>query len=95
MIVIVIVIVIITHNNNPSLTLVSKDYTFKVLADGANPNLFATDQTQFPNSNNKSTKKYIDVSQQHPKLTDKYKRLTLGIYETSKYMLYHNKSLDN
>ena len=28
-------------------------------------------------------------------LMEKYKRLTLGIYETSKYMLYHNKSLDN
>lgn len=86
---------IITHNNNPDLTFVSKDYTFKILANGDNAKLFAADQNQFPNSDTKNIKKYTDVSQQHPLLAEKYKRLTLGIYETSKYMLYHNKSLDN
>lgn len=84
---------IITHNNNPDLTLVSKDYTFKVLADGTKAKLFVADQNQYPNSNTRNTEKYTDVSQQHPLLAEKYKRLTLGIYETSKYMLYHNKSL--
>lgn len=85
----------IIHSNNPELGLVSQQYYFKVLADGSNAKLFATNQTQFPNTASNNKTQYKDVSQQHPELAEKYKRLTLGIYETSRYMLYHNKSLKN
>jgi len=76
----------INHDNNPSLGLVSQDYYFKILADGSHPALFFTAKDK--------KIKLTDVSQQHPQLTKKYKHLTLGIYETSKYMLYHNKPLN-
>lgn len=89
----------ITHNKNSNLGLVSKDYLFKVLADGSNAKLYATaahlKKTHSKSVGSKKKHKYIDVSQQHPLLAEKYKRLTLGIYETSKYMLYHNKSLND
>lgn len=85
----------ITHNKNSDLGLVSKDYLFKVLADGSNAKLYATSQTSFPKSDKKNIDIYTDVSPQHPQLAKKFKRLTLGIYETAKYMLYHNKPLDN
>jgi len=89
----------IAHNKNPALGLVANDYYFKVLADGSDPKLYATNQTPALNSplnsSSKGKLKYTDISPQQPELMEKYKRLTLGIYETSKYMLYHNKSLDN
>jgi len=34
-----------------------------------------------------------DIQQEYPKLTAKYSRLVQGLYETSKYMLYHNSQL--
>jgi len=85
----------ITHNKNSDLGLVAKDYLFKILADGSNAKLYATSQTVFPKSNTNNIDVYTDVTPQYPQLAQKYKRLTLGIYETSKYMLYHNKPLDN
>ena len=88
----------IAHNKNPVLGLIASNYYFKVLADGSDPKLYATNQAPSLNSplnsSNKDKTKYTDISPQQPQLTEKFKRLTLGIYETSKYMLYHNKSLD-
>jgi len=34
-----------------------------------------------------------DIQREHPELTSKYSRLVQGLYETSKYMLYHNSQL--
>jgi hypothetical protein len=34
-----------------------------------------------------------DIHQEFSKLTAKYSRLVQGLYETSKYMLYHNTQL--
>ncbi len=82
-----------THRKNPDLGLVTKDYTFKILADGSKPMLYRTDPSKLPNPNSKTKQTYVDVSAQHPQLAEKYKQLTLGIYETAKYMLYHNKPL--
>ena len=81
----------ITHKNNPDLGLVSKNFYFKVLANGNQPNLYKTDPKLFPNGQSAKKPHYKDVSAQYPELAEKYKRMTLGIYETSKYMLYHNK----
>ncbi len=85
----------INHSNNSKLGLVSKNYYFRVLADGSQAKLFATDPTQFPSTTSKNKKPEVDVSQQFPELAKKYKHLTLGIYETAKYMLYHNKPLNS
>jgi len=83
----------ITHENNPSLGLVSDNHYFKVLADGSQAKLYATDHNQFPTGDATKKSHYDDISVKQPKLTEKYKRMTLGIYETSKYMLYHNKPI--
>ena len=34
-----------------------------------------------------------DIHREYPELTAKYSRLVQGLYETSKYMLYHNSQL--
>lgn len=83
----------IAHSSNSDLGLVLKDYYFKIRADGNSPRLYETQQIAAKSAQQKQ--KSQDVSQMFPQLTEKYKRLTLGIYETSKYMLYHNKSLNN
>ncbi|MBN4080397.1 LTA synthase family protein [Beggiatoa alba] len=83
----------ITHENNPKLGLISANHYLKVLADGSNAQLFATDATQFPSEKSQTTPHPDDISLQQPQLAEKYKRLALGIYETSRYMLYHNKPL--
>jgi len=85
----------ITHENNPNLGLVSDGYYFKVLADGSQTRLYATEHDKFPTGESAKKPHYNDISAQHPELTEKYKRMTLGIYETSKYMLYHNKPVKN
>ena len=83
-----------THQKIPDLGLVTKDYTFKILADGSKAKLYRTDPSKLPNPNSKTKQTYVDISAEHPELAEKYKQLTLGIYETSKYMLYHNKPLN-
>ena len=82
-----------THQRIPDLGLVTKDYVFKILADGSKPALYRTDPSKLPIPNSTVKEKFIDISKQQPGLAEKYKNLTLGIYETSKYMLYHNKPL--
>ncbi len=84
----------INHDNNSKLGLLSDNYYFRVLADGNNAQLFATTPTVVGKDALDNNFHTVDISQQHPQLTEKYKHLTLGIYETSKYMLYHNKPLN-
>ena len=85
----------ITHENNPNLGLVTTDYIYKILADGSNGRLYTTDHSQFPKSNGSRKRiKDKDISKLHPELAEKLRRLTLGIYETAKYMRYHNKPIN-
>lgn len=83
----------ITHGNNSQLGLVADSYYYKIQADGTQGRLYATDNSILPSDNKINPNRYTDVSPQHPELAGKFKRLTLGIYETSKYMLYHNKPI--
>ena len=72
----------ISHNKVSTLGLVSEDYYFRILEDGNNPilnDLNAVDTR-------------VNVVQQHPQLAQQMRDLTLGLFETTKYMLYHNKS---
>jgi len=80
----------IIHEKIPNLGLITQDYYLKVLADGRAAKLYATHSNH---SKNKETGKHTDISLQKPELTKKFKQLTLGVYETAKYMRYHNKSL--
>ena len=71
----------ITHNKNSTIGLVGKDFYFRIFEDGSNPiltDLHAADTR-------------INVLQQHPDVAQQMRELTFGIFETSKYMLYHNK----
>ena len=82
----------IIHEKIPKLGLISKDYYFKIMADGNAARLYSTRAKVQPN---KGAEKYQDISQQNPTLTEKFRQLTLGIYETAKYMRYHNKPVND
>ncbi len=71
----------ISHNKNSTIGLVGKDFYFRIFEDGSNPIL--TDL------NAADTR--VNVLQQHPDVAQQMRALTFGIFETSKYMLYHNK----
>jgi len=72
----------ITHYRIPEIGLVNKDYYYMTLADGRDPRLFALGD-KFDNKN---------LLQEKPEVAKKMHDLTVGIYETAKYMLYHNKN---
>ena len=72
----------ITHYRNPELGLLNKDYYYMTMADGANPRLFALGD-KFDNKN---------LLNERPEVSKQMHDLTMGIYETAKYMLYHNKN---
>ena len=38
-----------------------------------------------------SNKPLVDVKQKYPEITNRYAARLEGIYETAKYMLYHNQ----
>jgi len=62
---------------------VGKQYYLTMYHDGTNINLYDLYSSG-------STR---DVKLDHPNLTIEYSRLVRGLYETSKYMLYHNSEL--
>jgi len=72
----------ITHYRIPEIGLLNKDYYYMTFADGRDPRLFAIGDT-FDNKN---------LLKQQPEVAKRMHDLTMGIYETSKYMLYHNKN---
>ena len=72
----------ITHSNNSELGLVSKDFYFMVFENGDKPRLFAL--------NGGATQQ--NLVEQQPQLAQQLRALTFGLFETSKYLLYHNKS---
>ena len=70
------------HDKLSTLGLVSQDYYFQIREDGANAHLIdmnADDTT-------------ANVVQQHPELSEQMRAIVFGIFETTKYLLYHNKS---
>ena len=67
----------------PVIGLVGKQYYLTMYHDGTNINLYDLYSSG-------STR---DVKRDHPNLTIEYSRLVRGLYETSKYMLYHNSEL--
>jgi phosphoglycerol transferase MdoB-like AlkP superfamily enzyme len=72
----------ITHYRVPEIGLLSKDYYYMTMADGKDPRLFALGD-HFDNKN---------LLNERPEVAKRMHDLTMGIYETSKYMLYHNKN---
>ena len=72
----------IRHHNVSEIGLIGKDYYFRMYADGKNKLLAATS----------SAEPLKNVLQQHPEVAARMEALTLGIYETARYMLYHNKN---
>ncbi|MEE8104999.1 MAG: LTA synthase family protein [Planctomycetota bacterium] len=60
--------------------LMDRDYLARINIDGSNGRLYRY----------AAEKPREDVSDQHPELAQRLTRLGLGIYETSKYLQYHN-----
>lgn len=74
----------IKHSNPPQIGLVGKKYYYKTLTDGRNEGLHLID----------SDTPLKDHSAEAPEVAKKMKALTYSIYETVKYMAYHNKRGD-
>lgn len=72
---------IIEHARVPTIGLVGERYYLKVRTDGKNLHLHDT-LSESPRD---------DVSQQQPEITSKMRDLTLGIFETTRYLRHHNK----
>jgi phosphoglycerol transferase MdoB-like AlkP superfamily enzyme len=70
----------IIHYQVPELTLIGKDYLMRIRADDSQVHLYDISGDNYQQ----------DVSDQHPEITKKMLRLTHGIYETSKYIRFHN-----
>ena len=71
----------ITHYNTPEIGLIGEDYYFRMNADGQHK-LLAKTNTEDTDDN---------VIEQYPGIATQMEQLTIGIHETAKYMLYHNK----
>jgi len=65
----------------PTIGLVGERYYLKIQPDGKNLSLYDT----------QSDKPRTDVSQQQPVITQQMRDLTLGIFETTRYLRHHNK----
>lgn len=70
-----------SHSNPWVISLLSKDKMFSDDVLGNKPTLH--------DLNSKTPRK--DISKQDPKEAERLKRLTFGVYETIKYIRYHNK----
>ena len=73
----------ITHYRIPEIGLLNKDYYYMTMADGKQPRVFALGGDTFSNKN---------LLKEKPEVSKQMHDLTMGIYETAKYMLYHNKN---
>ncbi|RLA07810.1 MAG: phosphoglycerol transferase [Gammaproteobacteria bacterium] len=70
----------IHHSSNPTIGLIGQKYYYKTQADGTNAGLYGI-YSKTPLNN---------ISEQNIAITKKMKNLTFGIYESSKYIPYHN-----
>jgi hypothetical protein len=64
----------------PGLALVASDYYLTMDADGSNRRLYPNDLSR----------PALDMARQRPARTQELSDLCLGLYETSRYLLYHN-----
>lgn len=71
----------VEHERIMSIGLLGERYYLKMRTDGNNLRLYDT----------RSEKPRDDVSQQYPGITEKMRELTLGIFETTRYLRHHNK----
>ena len=71
----------ITHHSTPEIGLIGKDYYFRKNADGNNRLLAHTSSTNYKQN----------LVEQEKEIAEQMERLTTGLHETAKYMLYHNK----
>jgi len=67
----------------PTIGVIGSQYYLTMYHDGEDIRLYDLNVLGAPE----------DIQQEHPELTAKYSRLVQGLYETSKYMLYHNSQL--
>ena len=67
----------------PTIGVFGSHYYLTMYHDGKDIRLYDLNVTGSPE----------DIQREHPELTSKYSRLVQGLYETSKYMLYHNSQL--
>jgi len=74
----------ITHSSNPMIGLLGEKYYFRTRYDGTMSGLYDA----------YSDEPLVDHASEHPKLAQKMKDLTYGIYETAKYIPYYNKRED-
>lgn len=70
----------IVHDKVPQLGLLGDNYLLQMRADHSRPELHAIDGDNFRQ----------DVSDAHPDVARRMRDLTLGIYETAKYLRHHN-----
>ena len=71
----------ISHHSIPEIGLISQDYYFRMYANGKNKVLLHT-SSDTPLKN---------IIEQQPAVAKKMEQLTRDIYETTKYMRFHNK----
>ena len=71
------------RNARPTIGLIGRQYYLTMYHDGEDIRLYDLNIFGQPK----------DIHQEFSKLTAKYSRLVQGLYETSKYMLYHNTQL--
>lgn len=67
----------------PQLSLMGKDFLLKMPVIGGKAKLFDLSQTDSA----------IDVTDEHPQKLQNMQELTHAIYQSTKYLLYHNPSL--
>jgi len=70
----------INHQHIPQLGLLGEDFYFRIRADRDKPRLHDIRGDNFKQ----------DVSEQHPDTAKRMRELTLGLYESAKYLRYHN-----
>lgn len=71
----------ISHSSVPLIGLIGPEYYFRMRADGSDRKLFRLG-TDNPRE---------DFSKQYPEKAAEMERLTVGIHETAKYVMNHNK----
>ncbi len=70
----------IVHDKVPELGLIGRDFLLRMRADAGRPHLYDIRDKGFKQ----------DVAEQHPDTARLMQQLTVGIYETSKYIRFHN-----
>ena len=71
----------ILHAPVPHLGLISADFYYNVMGDGSSPKLFKLDPE-------------APIEDQYPEMAEKMRQLCLGIYESARYVRFHNTPED-